>query len=238
MAGTLYGIGVGPGDPELLTLKAARLVREAPVIAVPVAKPGGESYAWDVVCGLVRPEQRVLRLLFPMLKYPADRQGHREAAAAAIAAELDAGSDVAFLTEGDPLLHSTFIHVLECLPPGPEVVAVPGVTSISAAAAQATVPLASGDQRLAVLPATSENLDALPDILRLFDTVVLLKFSSAFEHLYGLLARLGLCGSAIVVERASHPAGRVIRDLSSLRGKPIHYLSLLIVRCERGQAHA
>ena len=108
MTGTLYGIGVGPGDPELLTLKAARLIRESPVIAAPIAKAGAESYALSIVADRLQPEQTVLKLLFPMLKDVAAKQAHRQAAAQAIAAELQAGRDVAFLTEGDPLLHSTF----------------------------------------------------------------------------------------------------------------------------------
>jgi precorrin-2/cobalt-factor-2 C20-methyltransferase len=230
LAGMLYGVGVGPGDPELLTLKAARVVRETPVIAVPVSQAEGESYAFNVVSGMLRPEQRVLRLLFPMLKDPAAKRGYRAAAAAAIADELRAGHDVAFLTEGDPMLHSTFIYVLQCLPDALNVEIVPGVSSINAAAAQAALPLVSADQRLAVVPATFENLGELKEIFCRFDTVVLLKFARVFDQILDLLMELGLAETSLVVERASHPAGRVLRDLGALRGQQIHYLSLLIVQ--------
>ncbi|HEX9117420.1 MAG TPA: precorrin-2 C(20)-methyltransferase [Anaerolineae bacterium] len=238
MAGTLYGVGVGPGDPELLTLKGARVVREAPVIAVPVSQADGESYAFNVVASLLRPEQRILRLLFPMLKDREAKQGYRAAAAASIAAELEAGQDVAFLTEGDPLVHSTFIYVLENLPAGLPVEIVPGVSSINAAAADAVLPLVSADERLAVVPATFENLAELKDLFAQFDTVVLLKFARIFDNLLDLLAELGLVETALVVERASHAGGRVVRDLASLRGRPIHYLSLLIVQGGRTKERA
>ena len=236
MDGVLYGVGVGPGDPELLTLKAARIAHEAPVIAVPVAQRDGDSYALGVVSRLLRPEQRVLPLHFPMVRDAAARRGYRQAAAHTIIGELEAGHDVAFLTEGDPLLHSTFIYVLEYLPAGARLQIVPGVTSITAAAAQATLPLVSGDQRLAVIPATFEDLADLPDLLGRFDTVVLLKFARVFDRLFDMLCELGLAETSVVVERASHPSGRVVRDLQALRGQPIHYLSLLVVAGGRNRA--
>jgi precorrin-2/cobalt-factor-2 C20-methyltransferase len=233
MAGTLYGLGVGPGDPELLTLKAARILDEVPVVAVPVTQVEGDSYALDIVAGRLRPQQTLLKLHFPMLKDVAVRQGYRQAAAQQIAAELQAGRDVAFLTEGDPLLHSTFIYLLQQLPPELPVEIVPGVTSITAAAAEAKLPLVNAHQRLAVLPATFEDPAELRPIFESFDTVVLLKFHRVFEPLLDLLAELGLSERAVVVERASHAAGRVIKNIHTLRGKPIHYLSLLIVFTKR-----
>jgi precorrin-2/cobalt-factor-2 C20-methyltransferase len=229
MTGTLYGIGVGPGDPELVTLKAARIIKETPVIAVPITKPGGESYALNIVSGLVQPEQAVLKLLFPMVKEVAAKRSYRQAAAEAIAGELAAGRDVAFLTEGDPLLHSTFIYVLQHLSSTFPVEVVPGVSSVMAAAAQAKLPLVNADQRLAIIPTTFENLADLRQIFEDFDTVVLLKFHRLLDQLLDLLDELGLSEQTVLVERASHPAGRVVRDARSLRGVSIHYLSLLIV---------
>ncbi len=236
MAGTLYGIGVGPGDPELLTLKAARVIKEAPVIAVPITKPGGESYALNIVSEYLQPDQSVLKLLFPMVKDVAAKRSYRQGAAQALADELEAGRDVAFLTEGDPLLHSTFIYVLQHLASAFSIEIVPGVSSVMAAAAQAKLPLVNADQRLAIIPTTFENLEDLRQIFQEFDTVVLLKFHRVLEPLLDLLAELELSEQTILVERASHPAGRVIRDTRSLRGVSIHYLSLLIVYTHRGEA--
>lgn len=230
MAGTLYGIGVGPGDPELLTLKAARIIDHAAVIAAPVTKNQGQSYALNIVSNRIQPHHTVLKLLFPMVKDVQARVGYRQAAARTIAAELDAGRDVAFLTEGDPLLHSTFIYVLQQLAPQFPVEIVPGVSSIMAAAAQAHLPLVNADQRLAVIPTTFENLENLRRIFDEFDTVVLLKFHRVLEPLLDLLDELELGRQTVLVERASHPKGRVLRGTDALRGQSIHYLSLLIVQ--------
>jgi precorrin-2/cobalt-factor-2 C20-methyltransferase len=233
MVSTLYGLGVGPGDPELLTLKAARILNEVPVVAAPVTQVDGDSYALDIVAGKLRPEQTLLKLHFPMLKDVAARQRYRQAAAQRLAAELQAGRDVAFLTEGDPLLHSTFIYLLQHLLPELPVEIVPGVTSITAAAAEARVPLVNAGQRLAVLPTTFEDPAELRPIFEDFDTVVLLKFHRVFEPLLDLLDELELSERAILVERASHAAGRVVKNIHPLRGSPIHYLSLLIVFTQR-----
>ena len=233
MAGRLYGIGVGPGDPELLTLKAARVLREVPVVAVPVTKPDGNSYALDIVSGMLQPEQKVLKLLFPMLKDVEAKSGYRRAVAEAIFQELAAGRDVAFLTEGDPLFHSTFIYVLNELDSDVSVEVVPGISSINAAAAQAQLPLVNADQRLAVIPATFEDEAALRRILREFDTVVLLKFHRHLDRLLDLLDELDLTERAVMIERASHAEGRVVRNVGTLRGEPVHYLSLLIVHTDR-----
>lgn len=227
--GTLYGIGVGPGDPELLTLKAVRILRQVPTLAVPVTRVGGDSYALEIVSDMVRPEQTVLRLHFPMLKDPAAKRVHRQAAAQTIADELKAGRDVAFLTEGDPLLYSTFIYVLQQIVPAFPVEVVPGVSSVTAAAAQAVLPLVNADQRLAVIPTTFEHLADLRLIFREFDTVVLLKFHRVLEPLLDLLDELGLSEHTVLVERASHAEGRVVRDARRLRDMSVHYLSLLIV---------
>jgi precorrin-2/cobalt-factor-2 C20-methyltransferase len=229
MTGTLFGIGVGPGDPELVTLKAARLIKETPVVAVPITKPGGESYALEIVSELLPPDKSLLKLLFPMVKDVAAKRSYRQAAAQAVATELGAGRNVAFLTEGDPLLHSTFIYVLQYLSPTFPVEIVPGVSSVMAAAAQAQLPLVNANQRLAIIPTTFENLQELRQVFRDFDTVVLLKFHRLLDQLLDLLEELGLSEQTVLVERASHPAGRVVRDARSLRGASIHYLSLLIV---------
>jgi len=154
---------------------------------------------------------------------------------------INAGDVVAFLTEGDPTIHSTFLYVLAEMPEGVEIEIVPGVSAITAAAAIAGVPLVNGDQRLAVLPAVFEEDEAfLRTVLRNFDTVVLLKAHRKLGWLLPLLDELGLLERAIWVERATHREGRVVRDLRSLgQAVGLHYLSLLIVRgAAREQADA
>lgn len=235
--GTLFGIGVGPGDPELMTLRAVRLLHQSSVIAVPVTQADGESYALEVVAGELRPEHIVLRLHFPMVRDATTRIAHRQAAAQAIVEHLRVGQDVAFLTEGDPLLHSTFIYMLNWMPAQVRVEVVPGVSSVTAAAAQACVPLVNSDQRLAILPATYENVTCLRHMLHEFDTVVLLKVNRVLGELTALLDQMGLGDQAILVERATHPASRVLRGTEQIRSATAHYLSLLIIHTGR-QGHA
>ncbi|MGQ9491707.1 MAG: precorrin-2 C(20)-methyltransferase [Anaerolineae bacterium] len=230
--GKLYGVGVGPGDPELLTLKAQRIIRSADVIAVPVSRPSDLGYAFELAAPYLRPVQRCERLLFSMAPDVATRLAHRRAAAEKVLKHINAGDVVAFLTEGDPTIHSTFLYVLAEMPEGVEIEIVPGVSAITAAAAQAGIPLVNGDDRLAVLPAVFEEDEAfLRSVLASFDTVVLLKAHRKLDWLLSLLDDLGLLDNAVWVERATHPAGRVVRDVRSLSNAgDLHYLSLLIVR--------
>ena len=176
--GCLYGIGVGPGDPELLTLKALKALRKVPVLCVPHAANQRDSYALNIVKGYVRPEQEILRLPFPTDGAEGAAQVWREASVIVVD-RLKQGQDVAFLTEGDPMLFSTFSYVLagvrELCPEAP-VEIIPGVSSVMAAAASSEVPLASHGQRLAILPA-AYGLDALPEAPSTFDTVGLLEVS-------------------------------------------------------------
>ncbi|MEJ5199540.1 MAG: precorrin-2 C(20)-methyltransferase [Anaerolineae bacterium] len=238
LPGKLYGVGMGPGDPQLLTLKAVRIIQSADVLAVPVSRQGDQGYAFELAAPYLRPGQWVERLLFPMVHDVATRRAHRRAAAEGVLAHLAAGRTVAFLTEGDPTVHSTFLYILAELPEGAPVEIVPGVSAITAAAAQAGAPLVNGDQRLAVLPAVFEEDEAdLRAILETFDTVVFLKAHRQLDRLVPLLDELGLADRAIWVERATHPAGRVVRDVRSLIGaRDLHYLSLLIVRNDRPDA--
>lgn len=229
---TLYGVGVGPGAPDLVTLRAAAVIQQVDVIAVPVARPDAESYALAIAEGWVSPQQTVVKLHFPMVRDLAARERQRAEAARIIVHHLGEDRSVAFLTEGDPLLHSTFGYVLEHLPAHVQVALVPGVSSIMAAAAEMGAPLVKADERLAILPATFENLSDLERIVADFDTVVLMKVHRVLDAVLDELDRCDLSGRAVLVERASHPLVRVLRG-ADLRGADAHYLSLLIVHTQR-----
>ncbi|MDP9380344.1 MAG: precorrin-2 C(20)-methyltransferase [Chloroflexota bacterium] len=231
--GTLYGIGVGPGDPELLTLKGLRLLRSVPLVYVPVARPGARSYAREIAAEhLDLNRQQVVELVFAMREEPAVMQGHWKANAAVIAKGLREGSDVAFVTEGDPMLFSTWVHVAaalhETLPEAP-IVVVPGISSPQAAAAAAGVPLADRDERLAILPATYER-EGLLEALRSFDTVVLLKVASAMDRVLDALEALHLSCRAVYIGQCGRPDQEIVRDVRELRGRSLPYFSLLIIR--------
>src|SRR5262249_12395856 len=194
---------VGPGDPELLTLKAVRILRQAAVVYH--AGPGErEGRAWQVIQGLLRPEQQIRALLTkPMRAVSAaeDVTPYRPAGER-IAADCRRGLDVAFVTEGDPTLYSTAIPVWQLLREvAPEVAVeiVPGVTSVTAAAARVGWPLARKGEVLAVAPAGSHQ-DELHDLIDRFDTVCFLKAPQALPQLLTTLAAFGPTRKAVYVE--------------------------------------
>lgn len=231
--GKLYGIGVGPGDPELLTLKAVRILREADVVAIPKSKEESDSIAFSIVKGVVDlSSKETLELMFPMTKDKEVLGRAREEAVAALAERLLAGKDVACITIGDPMFYSTFSYLIPLLKervPEVEIEIVPGISSVMASAAVTVTPLTEADERLAVIPATYES-DKIRHILETFDTVVLMKVNRVFDRVLGLLEELGLKESSIFIERCGGEKQRVVRDLDSLKGEKLDYLSMLIVK--------
>ena len=229
--GCLYGIGVGPGDPELMTLKALKALQKAPVICVPQAAYQRDSYALTIVKDYVKPEQEILRAPFPTDDAEGAAQVWREASKM-VAEKLEKGQDVAFLTEGDPMLFSTFSYVLaglqELCPEAP-VIIIPGVSSVMAAAASSGVPLVTHGQRLAILPA-AYGLDDLSEATSNFDTVVLMKVSPNIVKTLADLEGLGLTGQSTYVRRASTDREKVIRDITKITDGDMDYFSLLIVK--------
>jgi len=235
--GKLYGVGAGPGAPDLLTLRAERVLRTCPVICLP-AGASGKSYVENIIEKLVdRSQQEVLLLQFPMQRDLARAIPARELAASRVLDRLQAGHDVAFVTEGDPLLYSTFGYLLERVrghSPQIPVEVIPGVSSITAAAASACLPLAAWNERIAILPAVY-SLDRsepgnLHMVLQAFDTVVLLKVNSVFDALLRVLEELDLAQHAVFVRRCSTDLEEVVFDLASLRKQTLDYFSLVIVR--------
>ena len=231
-SGRLFGVGVGPGDPELLTLKALRVLQAAPVICVPQSETQPDSYALNIVRGFLDPlKQETLRLIFP-IDDPDGAAGVWIDAAHTISQRLQRGQDVAFITEGDPMLYSTFSYVLDSIQssyPTVSVEIVPGVSSIMAAAASGGVPLATHGQRLAVLPAVY-GIDDLSEAIANYDTIVLMKVNRTLLRAIANLESLGLAGKSIYVRRATTAKEQVVRDLGQLSGEDMDYFSLLIIK--------
>ncbi len=230
--GCLFGIGVGPGDPELLTLKALRLIQETPVICVPQSRTQSDSYALNIVGEFIELQrQEILRLPFPVDDPEGAAQVWRDAAGT-VSQRLYQGQDVAFVTEGDPMLYSTFSYVLDAIRgayPAIRVEIVPGVSSVMAAAASSGVPLATHGQRLAILPAVY-GIDDLSEAIATYDTIVLMKVNRTLLRALGNLEALGLADKAVYVRRASTAAEQVVQDVTQLSAEDIDYFSLLIVK--------
>lgn len=229
--GKIYGIGVGPGDPELLTRRAARLLGEMAWIYVPIGPSGAPGFAETIIEDLGIDPERLRRVPLAMTRERAMDLAAYAHAAEQMLADARAGQAVAWITEGDPLFYSTFGHVWrELRKRAPEVAVeiVPGVTSIQAAAARAGVPIAQLNERVAVVPA-AYGLGHLPELLESFATVFLLKVHGVLGQVVDALAKLPTAPRAFYVEKVGTPDERVVRDLARLRGEKLPYFSLVIL---------
>mgnify|MGYP001026370015 CR=1 FL=1 len=227
--GTLYGISAGPGDPELISLKGLRILQRVSYVAFPAGTNGRPGIAEQIVTPWLRPEQKCLPLAFPYVRDADILTPAWEAAATTLWQYLDRGEDVAFVTEGDASFYSTLTYLsrtLRQLYPSATVETIPGVTSPLAAAAALGLPLTSGSQRLAVLPALYhiEELEAAMDWA---DVVVLMKVGSVYDRVIPVLQRRQLLDRAYAVERATWPQQVVYRPL--LPDLKLSYFSLLVV---------
>ncbi len=226
MAGKLYAIGLGPGDPELLTIKGQRLLEGADVVFLPV-RDKHYSVARKIITHWVD-AGKVRELSFRMSRKPEENRERWREHGATIAAAVEQGQTAAFVTEGDPMLYSTFVHIYgELLREhgAVPVEIVPGVSSITAGAAALAIPLADDRQRVAVVPATGEVMHAVAT----FDTVVILKVSMDVGNVLKALSVTGRTKDAVYVERAGWPEQRVERDVENLRKQKLDYFGQIIV---------
>jgi precorrin-2/cobalt-factor-2 C20-methyltransferase len=213
----LYGVGVGPGAPDLLTLRAQRVLRAAQVLVLPRGNDHGGSMAWRIarsIVGDVTGQER-LTLTFPMSKDPARVRPAWDRAFDEIGARLQRGLSVAFVTEGDPSLYSSFIYLAREAPrrwPDVAVEVVPGVSSLAAVPAVAGMALADGQERVAIVPA-SHGVDDLVQLLEDFDTVVLMKIGAEMPNVLAALEQTGLVDRAVYVSRATMAEERVEKDV-------------------------
>lgn len=234
MSGTLFGVGLGPGDPELVTVKAARVIGEADVVAYHSARHG-RSIARRIAEPYLQPGQIEEHLLYPVTTETTDHPGgyigamedFYVEAAERIAAHLDAGRDVALLAEGDPLFYSSYMHMHTRLTQRFNAVIIPGVTSVSAASAATGTPLVTGDEVLSVLPGTlpvAELARRLSDT----DAAVVMKLGRTYPQVREALSLSGRLGDAVYVERAS-TAGQRVMPAADVDDGEVPYFSLAIV---------
>ncbi len=236
--GKLFGIGTGPGDPELLTLKAARLLREAEVVAH-FAKSGETGHAWRIADTFLGPDTEELRFDYPYTtEIPKGSASYRDAmaafydgAATEIAAVLDGGRDVALLCEGDPLFYGSFMYVNDRLAERYRTEIVPGIAAMTACWSRAGTPMARGDDCLSVLAGTLDE-DALLQRLESADASVIMKVGRHLPKIRRALDRAGLLKRAILVERGSMPGERIV-PVAECGAGDAPYFSLVLVPTDR-----
>jgi precorrin-2/cobalt-factor-2 C20-methyltransferase len=233
--GILYGISVGTGDPELITIKGLRRLQKTPVIAFPAGVHNKPGMAQQIVAQWLSPEQLQLALNFPYVQDMTVLTQAWEEAAAVVWQYLVSGKDVAFACEGDVSFYSTFTYLaqtLQQLHPELKVELIPGVCSPMAAASVLGLPLTIRQERLAVLPAVY-TVGELEKVLDWADVVVLMKVNSVYDKVWHVLQQRGLLQNSSVVEKATLPDMVIYSDLSDRQNLKLPYFSLLIVQVSR-----
>jgi precorrin-2/cobalt-factor-2 C20-methyltransferase len=226
MAGTLYGVGVGPGDPELVTLKALRILTSVPVLAWP-APEEGPSLAREIVAGHLPGTQREIAIRMPLLpaRFPADDV--YDSAAVEIGAALSAGDDVAVICEGDPFFYGSFMYLFGRLAADHAIEVVPGVSSLTACAAALGSPLSAKNDVLSVIPGPLDA-DTMAQRLAEADAAAIIKVGRHLEKIRGVLADLGLSDNARYIERATMTAQRIV-PLADVGEGDAPYFSMILV---------
>ena len=233
MTGKFYGIGVGPGAIDLLTVRAANILKTVDVVCVPRSSAEKSSVALSVAKSYIG-QAEIMEIATPMTRDAAILDASWQTGAVVLAERLQQGQNVAFITIGDSMLYSTYTYLMkkvQALVPEVEIVSVPGITSYSASAAHLNLPLAEGNEKLVVIPALDDPQD-LKAILALFPNVILMKVASQLPGIVEVLAELGLLDKAIYISKLGYPDQFITRDLRSLQQKKLDYLSLIIVKQE------
>jgi precorrin-2/cobalt-factor-2 C20-methyltransferase len=225
MNGMLFGVGMGPGDPELMTLKAARLIGGADVIAYPTLE-GGDSFARTIAAALIEDGTEEIAISIPMSVKREPAQAAYEAGAAAIAERLRAGKDVVVLCEGDPFFYGSFMYLFSRLSDRFDCEVVPGVTSVTACAAALKSPLTARNEVLTIIPGPMEER-AMETRIAAAEAVAVMKVGRHLPKIKRVLDRLGLVEYAGYVERASLPAEVVLPLLEAPEKAP--YFSMILV---------
>ncbi len=243
--GTLYGVGAGPGDPELITVKGLRILQRSPLVTFPAGKNGKPGIAEQIISTWLKPDQQTLALEFPYIQDDIALQKAWDTAAAQVIPHLQQGQDVCFVSEGDVSFYSTFSYLahsvqtlstnasaqtgsIEASNAGPAVITIPGICSPLTAAAMVGQPLTLRQQKLLVLPALYDA-EALQQAIAFADVVVLMKIGAEYQKIWSILKTHRLLEESYIVERASWPQQRIHRNLGDRPQLSLDYFSLWII---------
>ena len=234
MKGTLTGIGVGPGDPELVTLKAVNAIKNTKCLFYPVTRSGTESAALQVVKAWVDPETRLIPLLSRMTSVPEERQAQRLKQSRQIAQVLDTGTDAVMIVIGDALLYSTYSYVMKDLKTsGYLVKTIPGITAASAAAAKLNTPLAEEDEKLVIWPGTDSKEELIKQLDGITDNMTLLKVSACREVLYQWLQEREATVTFALASQLGSQEEALHQDIECLKNPELPYMSVALLKLRK-----
>ena len=230
MKGTFYGIGVGPGDPELLTMKAVKAIQKVDIIIAPKTEKKDGSVALNIARPYLKDEVRIVYQVFPMVKgFETDdaawKQNKEE-----ILGFLEEGKNVAFLTLGDAMFFSTYIYVFRLLEKeGVRIETIPGIPAFIAMGSHLGWPIVEGDDVLSVIPATA-GTEKIEKALSVSDNVVLMKVYKNFPEVAELLEKNAMLDHAVMISRCGLPDEERIDDIRARKSQPVNYLSTILAR--------
>ena len=230
MQGKFFGLGVGPGDPELLTVKAIKILKKIDAVIAPKTEKKSDSLALSIVQDYLREDVEIVYQTFPMVRDFAESKIVFEKNQQEILNLLDTGKNVAFLTLGDPMFYSTYIYVFQLLQEcGVKIETVPGVPAFLAISSYIGKPLCFGNEILTVIPATAPS-EKISNALKISDATVLMKVYKNFSEVVDLLANENMLEKSVLVSRQGLADEKIITDLESHKTEKLNYLSTILTR--------
>lgn len=230
MQGKFYGVGVGPGDPELLTVKAINTLKKVDAVIAPKTEKKSDSLALSIVQSYLRENTEIVYQTFPMVRDFAESKVVFEKNQKEILNLLDAGKNVAFLTLGDPMFYSTYIYVFQLLKEsGIEIETVPGVPAFLSISSYIGKPVCFGNDILTVIPATASK-EKISAALEFSDATVLMKVYKNFSEVVDLLSAENMLDEAVLVSRQGLENEKIITDIENHKSEKLNYLSTILTR--------
>ncbi|MDK2918631.1 MAG: precorrin-2/cobalt-factor-2 C20-methyltransferase [Candidatus Petromonas sp.] len=232
MSGKFYGIGVGPGDPDLLTIKAQKILEKVDIIVAPETKDGKGSIALDIVSPYLKKDVKIVEKNFPMTYNQEILDKSHDEIAEYIKELIDRGYKVAFLTLGDPMVYSTYIYLFKRLvEKNIDIETIPGITSFCGIASKVGVPLAETGENIAIIPSVYSLQDEnIEEIVKDFDNIVFMKASGNIDKLIDLLEESGHKENSVFVSRLGLDGEIIEGDIENRRGIKNSYLSTIIAK--------
>lgn len=225
-----YGIGIGPGDSELVTVKASRILGELDILYTPEAKKGTKSLALEITSPYLSEELTIKQRHFPMVRDKSHKEGQWKEIAEEIVADVQAGKNVGFITLGDPMVFSTYSYLLDIIGNRIETKTIPGITSYNSIAAEVGLPLVMDEESFAVVPATA-GVQHLEAVLATHETVVIMKVANHLAEVLPLLKKFDLLEKTVLVSRSSTEQQEIRRGIADLsQDETLSYFSTMLVK--------